>query len=236
VIVFARFPSETDHRYLYARWTGTEWAVNEITPAGGTIRGDGLRPYYSGGLTLDHEDPSRVYLSRNVGAGAWRVETWTTADGGASWTSQAVSTAAEKNVRPISPRMSAFDDDLGVIWMRGEYPDYVNYKTEVAALTDDLNAAPVADAEPSLRAGPAPLEVRFDAGSFSYDPDGSIDSFEWDFGDGTTGNGADVIHTTRAGQAHSSRRWRSGSVPLPPCSPAAPPAPGSTARSTRRTS
>ena len=51
-------------------------------------------------------------------------------------TTAVVSTATEKNVRPISPRgMSAFDDDLGVIWMRGAYPDYENYETEVAALT-----------------------------------------------------------------------------------------------------
>jgi PKD repeat protein len=34
-----------------------------------------------------------------------------------------------------------------------------------------------------------PLKVDFD-GSFSYDPDGSIVSYAWSFGDGTTGTGA----------------------------------------------
>lgn len=83
MIVFASFPSAADHRYHYARWTGTSWDVHEITLAGGSIRGDGGSPYYSGGITLDHEDPSRVYLSRQLGA-SWQVEAWTTADGGAT--------------------------------------------------------------------------------------------------------------------------------------------------------
>jgi len=200
VIVFASFPSAGDHRYQYARWTGSAWERHEITAAGGSIRSDGGSPYYSGGITLDHEDPSRVYLSRNVGAGAWQVEAWTTTDGGASWTSQVVSSpvpAVERNVRPISPRgMSAFDDDLAVVWMRGAYPDYENYGTQVAALTGNaVNQTPVADVEPSVRAGPAPLQVHFNGGALSYDPDpGSALSFEWRFGDGASASGPDVTH------------------------------------------
>ena len=89
----------TDHRYRYARWTGAAWDVHQITPAGGTFREDGGSPYYSGGLTLDHEDPSRVYLSRQTGPGTWQVETWTTPDGGASWTSQVARAAARTSGR-----------------------------------------------------------------------------------------------------------------------------------------
>src|SRR5215211_3210150 len=200
VIVFASFPSASDHRYHYARWTGSAWEVHEITPAGGSITEDGSSPYYSGGLTLDHEDPSRVYLSRQVGAG-WQVEVWTTPDGGAHWSPEVVSAGApDKNVRPISPRgMTAFDDDLNVVWMRGSYPNYRGYATSIAALTgDDANQPPVADAEPAVRAGPAPLQVRFD-GSFSHDPDGSLATWQWDFGDGTGGDGEQATHTYEAG-------------------------------------
>ena len=42
--------------------------------------------------------------------------------------------------------------------------------------------------------GPAPLAVAFD-GSSSYDSDGSILSYSWDFGDGGTASGAIVTHT-----------------------------------------
>ncbi|MGH2799093.1 MAG: BNR-4 repeat-containing protein, partial [Thermoleophilaceae bacterium] len=197
VILFARFPTPSDHRYHYARWTGSDWDVHEITAAGGSFRGDGGSPYYSGGLTLDHEDPSRVYLSRHP-AGSWRVEAWTTADGGANWIPQAISTPeAQPNVRPVSPRgmPDPFDQDLRVVWMRGPYPSYEEYATSITALTADAgNAAPVADAEPNVRSGPPPLEVRFD-GSFASDPDGDALSWQWDFGDGTGGSGQVATHT-----------------------------------------
>jgi BNR repeat-containing family member/PKD domain/Concanavalin A-like lectin/glucanases superfamily len=199
VIVFASFPTAADHRYHYARWTGSAWDVHQITPAGGTFREDGGSPYYSGGLTLDHEDPSHVYLSRQVGAGEWQVETWTTSDGGTSWSSQAV-TSAGKNVRPVSPRgMTATDGDMSVLWMSGGYPSYVSYDTAIQTLMPGTaNAAPVADAEPAVRSGRAPLDVPFET-TGSSDPDGSIASYAWDFGDGTTGTGPDPVHTYSSG-------------------------------------
>jgi PKD repeat protein len=200
VILLASFPAVGDHRYHYARWTGTSWVVHQITPAGGSFREDGGSPYYSGGLTLDHEDPSRVYLSRQVPAGGWQVETWTTANGGASWTFQPVSEPATgRNVRPVSPRgWTPFSGDLSIVWMRGPYPDYRNYQTSIMALADGVNEPPVADAEPAVRSGRAPLEVRFD-GSFSSDPDGSIVGWQWDFGDGTTATGQHATHTYTSG-------------------------------------
>jgi PKD repeat protein len=198
VIVFASFPSAGDHRYWYARWTGTSWVRHQITPAGGTFREDGGSPYYSGGLTLDHEDPSRVYLSRQA-LGGWHVETWTTGDGGATWSAAPVATSG-KNVRPVSPRgLPAFSGDLSVVWMNGGYPNYVDYATTIMGV-EDGTLPPVADAEAAVRAGPAPLEVRFD-GSTSRDPDpgGQIASWQWDFGDGSTGSGSQVTHTYTAG-------------------------------------
>ena len=162
VIVFASFPSAADHRYRYARWTGSSWDVHQITPAGGSFREDGGSPYYSGGLTLDHEDPSRVYLSRQTGPGVWQVETWTTADGGTSWSSEVVASSG-KNVRPVSPRgMSASGGAMSVVWMNGGYPSYVSYDTAIQALMPSAtNVPPIADAEPAVRSGRAPLEVSF---------------------------------------------------------------------------
>ncbi len=69
---------------MYARWTGSEWSVHEITPAGGSIHDVAGEEQYSAGITLDHEDPSIVQLSRPV-AGMFEVETWRTPDGGETW-------------------------------------------------------------------------------------------------------------------------------------------------------
>lgn len=61
------------------------------------------------------------------------------------------------------------------------------------------NQPPVASFTVTPHAGFVPLEVAFDA-STSSDPDGSITSYAWDFGDGGTASGAQVTHTyTEAG-------------------------------------
>lgn len=139
VIVFASFPnsiSRTDHRYHYARWTGTEWQVNEITPVGGSITTNTSSPLYSGGLTLAHEDPSRVYLSRQVGS-AWWVEAWTTPDSGETWSSRTLTpNSTEKNVRPLSPRGAEPFGEM-VIWMGGEYPNFLQIETRVTGFIED---------------------------------------------------------------------------------------------------
>ena len=64
------------------------------------------------------------------------------------------------------------------------------------------NAPPLAQASADPSVGQAPLVVSFDA-SASADPDGSIASYAWDFGDGTTGNGAATTHTYTAAGTYS---------------------------------
>lgn len=65
------------------------------------------------------------------------------------------------------------------------------------------SVAPVAALSASPSRGVAPLPVSFD-GSVSYDPDGSISSWTWDFGDGTSGSGAQVAHVYgQAGTYHA---------------------------------
>ena len=54
--------------------------------------------------------------------------------------------------------------------------------------------APTASMTATPTSGPAPLDVSFD-GSASSDPDGTLDSYAWDFGDGNTASGATATHT-----------------------------------------
>ncbi len=138
VIAYVTFPDETDHRYWYGRWDGTEWLNYEIT-AGGASYEVGLsekrlqyyEDYYSGGLALDHENTSVVYLSRQI-EGIFEIERWVTPDGGVTWLSEPVTCGSEvNNGRPMVPRGHTADGP-DVIWMHGYYRHYyVDYDTAV---------------------------------------------------------------------------------------------------------
>lgn len=64
---------------------------------------------------------------------------------------------------------------------------------EVTLQVEVKNAPPTADAKATPTSGQAPLTVQFDA-SDSKDADGTIASYEWDFGDGQKGSGQKVNH------------------------------------------
>jgi hypothetical protein len=73
--------------------------------------------------------------------------------------------------------------------------------TGVAACTPatPTNQTPLAVFSPSVSYGPSPLTVTFDA-TASSDPDGTIVSYNWNFGDFTTGSGSTVTHSFTPGQ------------------------------------
>jgi len=58
----------------------------------------------------------------------------------------------------------------------------------------ERNALPIAGFTRSPASGPSPLSVFFDATS-SYDSDGTILAYEWQFGDGSTGTEEIATHT-----------------------------------------
>ena len=63
-----------------------------------------------------------------------------------------------------------------------------------------INQAPVAEASANQESGTAPLLVTFSA-SASSDSDGTIASYHWNFGDGSSASGVSAAHTyTQAGQ------------------------------------
>jgi PKD repeat protein len=60
-----------------------------------------------------------------------------------------------------------------------------------------VNQPPVANFTATPTSGTAPLAVSFDGGG-SSDPDGSISSYSWAFGDGATATGVTAAHTYTA--------------------------------------
>ncbi len=108
---------QTHLRYRYARWDGKRWDNHTITEAV-SMRYRGCYPY--GGNSLDHADPSIVYLATPV-QDVYEIEKWMTPDGGASWSSQSVTSGSTKdNLRPTVPR-GYRGGDVGLIWMYGDY-------------------------------------------------------------------------------------------------------------------
>jgi rhamnogalacturonyl hydrolase YesR len=144
VIVYAALPSESDHRYRYARWDGERWQDNEITDGGGYFpqEADGVPPsetYYSGGVVLDHDDPGVVYLSRPTN-GVFEIERWRTSDGGSTWSSEMITSGSEAdNVRPVVVRGRPHAGPL-VLWMNGSYSTYTRYATGIDAVVSPFGA------------------------------------------------------------------------------------------------
>ncbi|MGH8791093.1 MAG: BNR-4 repeat-containing protein [Stackebrandtia sp.] len=136
VVVYANFPSDSDHRYRYARWNSGGWQDVEMTSAGDRIPSDPSEPLYSGGLSLDHADPSTVVLSRQHDGGFHRIERWRTPDGGQTWTSEVITPEpTELNARPVIPHGLTGGGAMSVLWMAGSYTHYTDYETRIMALT-----------------------------------------------------------------------------------------------------
>ena len=135
VVAFATFPKPGDHRYWYASWDGAGWAVRQFARAGGSIAGSGDEPDYSGGIELDHSDPSYVYTSRRL-HGQWEIERWHTPDRGGNWDVpvQLTRNSPVKQIRPVVPWGPA--GEVKVLWMSGRYDSWNGgYRTALRELT-----------------------------------------------------------------------------------------------------
>jgi BNR repeat-containing family member len=133
VILYATFPSASRHLYWYAHWNGRRWVSHLMTFAGGTISPQTIEYEYSGGMTLDHANPSVVYLSRYVN-GRYEIERWITRDGGYTWSHvTVVRTRGADDYRPLVPRGSG-GGPMSLLWLQGRYGSYTNYRTAIAFL------------------------------------------------------------------------------------------------------
>jgi len=164
VVAYTRLPEETDHRYHYARWDGRQWLDTELCAGGKwfpqTKPGKKeSEPHYSSGLSLDHTDPSVVYVSRPVN-GVREIERGVTADGGKSWKFEAVTSNSKfDNIRPITVRGHAPDGPT-VLWLNlhGGYVHYTDYHAGVkmdhpARTVGALISVPATKPEPQKGTG-----------------------------------------------------------------------------------
>jgi hypothetical protein len=153
VIVYAT--TGAGHRYHYVRWDGAQWHDTLLTDAGPAITTNSREPSYSGGIALDHSDPSTVLLSRKVGDHNV-VERWHTSDGGATFTSAPVEQDLRiDNLRPVVPRGLTADDSVRGVWMAGSYRYFTEFSTAIAGPP----ALPITASSSGLRLAPGPARV-----------------------------------------------------------------------------
>lgn len=114
---------------------------------------------------------------------------WNFGDGDSDTTSTSVSIHTYGRIGNYTPVLAVVDNE-------GAQSSCDSAKVDVSART---NQAPAASFTATPDSGNAPLKVGFD-GSRSYDSDGTIAKYFWDFGDGSmdSTSGANTTHTYNA--------------------------------------
>jgi hypothetical protein len=134
----------TDHRYHYVWWNGSQWRDAEIAHAGSRLYPG--EDDYTGNICLDPNRLHTVYLSANVdpvtgkpllsaadGQRHFEIYRGTTPDQGTTWHWDAVThDSSVDNLRPIVPTWDG--SRTALLWFRGTYVTYRNYRTEVVGL------------------------------------------------------------------------------------------------------
>ena len=145
VFVADIFNNGSNHVYYYYRWNGATWFNKRLVNSGDNMGGEGG---FAGGVTLNHENPNIVYLSRQYGTledslkfssisdSTHEIEKWITSDKGSTWdTFPITSNSVKKNTRPCIPRGHKTGGKFELMWMYGDYtmwdfggfPDKINF-------------------------------------------------------------------------------------------------------------
>ena len=132
VITYARYPTEDDHIYHYAYWQNGEWVDQQVVNSGSWIaslrQGDVVREaHYSGGIVLDQQDPTHIYLAREL-SGKFEIEHRQLLPDGQWKTSLITTGSSANNVRPYVVYNTPSEYAL-LMWMSGVYRHYTEYQT-----------------------------------------------------------------------------------------------------------
>ncbi len=117
--------SKNNHKYYYVKWNGTEWVKTFLTDAGGKYHPSNTEYCYSGGMSIDVDNPNVIYCSKPVEGlfgKIWEIFKYTMSEDGTEivFTEQITENSQKNNVRPWVIPGSA-GKDLRVMWMNGDY-------------------------------------------------------------------------------------------------------------------
>jgi hypothetical protein len=152
---------------------------------------------FAGGITLDHENPNVIYMSRQlltlkdktfnvtdstqisrirdttyaVVDSTHELDKWVTKDGGVSWDSIPITrNSPKKNTRPCVPRGHREGGKIGLMWMYGDYTKYGSggFPDRVCVYPfDETVAARAPLARAASRPTPVPIRVMAQGLSFT---------------------------------------------------------------------
>lgn len=150
VILFVRINADKDrHHYCYAKWSGSDWQITPLADGGRWFHQNEERELcYSGGMSLDHNDPSTVYISIPVQGKygeVFEIHQCVIADDGSICNiDQVTENSTQNNVRPFVVRHASPGEPYDVIWMHGDYYYWdhsqgrLGYTTGLQTLCEDV--------------------------------------------------------------------------------------------------
>ncbi len=129
---------DLDHRFFYARWTGSKWNVFEIAKAGGYLYQ--RENDYTGLVALHPHEPGCLFISTTVDPRndkkleRYEIFKGTSDDGGATWLWVPITwNSPVNNLRPIVPTWDA--DNTALLWLRGSLVSFFDWDAQVVGIT-----------------------------------------------------------------------------------------------------
>lgn len=134
---------KSEHDYHYARWTGSEWRITFLANGGGRFHSSNTEYCYSGGMAIDPQNVSDIYLSIPTEGEHGKVyEIWkytVDANGEVKSTEQITKNSVKNNVRPfVLPGSKG--SKLRVAWMNGDYYYWMVKKGYPAGYPTDIRS------------------------------------------------------------------------------------------------
>lgn len=120
--------SKTSHDYYHVRWNGSKWIKTFLSNAGGHFhQSPDIEKCYSGGMTIDKDDPQVIYGSVPVEGKYGRiyelVQFTVSPDGGERNAVQLTFNSPVNNIRPYA--IDGLKATESLVWMQGDYYDWM---------------------------------------------------------------------------------------------------------------
>ena len=134
VVGFASFEGKENHIYNYSKFQNGHWVNQRLINSGNWFPKDQNpntqpEPYYSGGMSINHDDPNTIYLSIKKN-GVFEIEKWSTKNNGKDWKKTPITKNSQfHNVRPYAIKNTTDTFDMNLLWVTIENYSYYGLRS-----------------------------------------------------------------------------------------------------------